>query len=158
MREDAIRALGEWSDFAAVKPLQAIAGNKDTPLNLHVLALQGIARLVKSSEPEPPESRVEAARQRWNPSAAMTRRRCCCYRPWARAHVKAAGPIKPLLADPNLEKEAGAAAMALAEPLRRTDRKTARDLAQAVKDREHLRQPEPARGPIADALSDSWRK
>jgi hypothetical protein len=39
----------------------------------------------------------------------------------------------PLLEDANLKREAGAAALTLAEALRLTDRKTSRELAQAVK-------------------------
>ena len=134
VREDAIRALGEWSDFAAVKPLQAIAGNKDTPLNLYALAMQGIARLVKSSESEPAPNRVDAAVAALESARRDDEKKMVLSALGAVPHVKAAGAIKPLLADPNLKKEAGAAAMALAESLRRTDRKTARDLAQAVKD------------------------
>ena len=47
---------------------------------------------------------------------------------------RAADAIKPYLSDPKFRKEAGLAAMTLAEALRRSDRPAARELAQAVRD------------------------
>ena len=48
---------------------------------------------------------------------------------------RAAEAIRPYLSDPKFQKEAGLAAMTLAEALRRSDRPAARELAQAVQGR-----------------------
>jgi HEAT repeat protein len=133
VRDDAIRALGNWSDFGAVKPLSAIAADKDAKLSQYVLAMQGIARLVKSSENEPAQARVDAATAALDTARRDDEKKLMLSALAAVPDARAAAAIKPLLSDANLKNEAGAAAMTLAESLRRTDRRTARDLAQAVK-------------------------
>jgi HEAT repeat protein len=133
IREDALRALGEWADFGAVKPLQSLAANSDTPLNLYALAMQGIARLVKMSEAEPAQNRIEAAQAALAVARRDDEKKLMLSALGSVPDARAAAAIMPLLEDANLKREAGAAALTLAEALRLTDRKTSRELAQAVK-------------------------
>lgn len=134
VRDDAIRALGSWSDFAAVKPLLAIAANTDAKLGQYSLAMQAIARLVQSSEKEAADPRVEAVKDALAAARRDDERKLLLSALAAVPSGKGAALIKPLLSDPNLKAEAGAAGVKLAEAIRRSDRATARNLAQAVKD------------------------
>ena len=61
VKDAAIRALANWPDFAAVKPLLEIGAKSDTSKVHQVLALRGVARLARSSEQEAPANRVAAA-------------------------------------------------------------------------------------------------
>jgi hypothetical protein len=65
VKDAAIRALANWPDFAATKPLLKIAAADDTTQVQNVVAIQGIARLVKSSEHESAAARVETAQEAW---------------------------------------------------------------------------------------------
>lgn len=132
-RDQALRALGEWPDLAAAKPLLAIAQNPNTPLNQYALALQGVARLVRSAESEPAQARVEAATAALAAARRDEEKKLILSALGAVPDARAAAVLQPLLAEPNLKREAGAAALSLAESLRRTDRKTARQLAEAVR-------------------------
>jgi HEAT repeat protein len=134
VRDDAIRALGNWSDFGAVKPLLAIASDKDTKLTHYALALQGVVSLVKSAAAEPAESRVDAALAAMDACRRNDEKKLILSALGSVPHAKAVAAIKPMLTDANLKNEAGAAALTLADALRRTDRRAVRDLAQAVKD------------------------
>lgn len=132
-RDQALRALGEWPDLAAAKPLLAIAQNPDTPLNQYALAMQGVARLVRSAESEPAQARVETATAALAAARRDDEKKLILSALGTVPDARAAAVLQPLLTDPNLKSEAGAAALTLAESLRRTDRQTARQLAEAVK-------------------------
>ena len=60
-KDAAVRALANWNDFAAAKPLLIIASDSNSSRTHNVLAVQGVIRLVKSSEKEPASARLEAA-------------------------------------------------------------------------------------------------
>src|SRR6185436_10918727 len=49
VREGAIRALGEWSDPAAVGPLLEIASSEGTSMAQQVIALRGAVNVTKAS-------------------------------------------------------------------------------------------------------------
>jgi HEAT repeat protein len=134
IRDQALRALGDWLDLAAAKPLLAIAKNPNTPLNQYAAAMQGVARLIKTAETEPAEARIEVATAALAAARRNEEKKLLLSAVGSVPDARAATVIQPLLSDPNLKREAGAAALNLAEVLRRTDRKTARALAQAVKD------------------------
>ena len=132
IQNDAVRALGNWPDFAAAKPLLAIAENKEAKLNQYVLAMQGIVRLVKSVETETPDKRVELALAAMNAAKRDAEKKLALSALASVPHRKAAAALKPLLNDPALKKEACAAAISLAESLVRPDKRTAKDLATAI--------------------------
>jgi hypothetical protein len=97
------------------------------------LAIQAICRLVKSSDSEPAQARVDAV------LAALK----AAGRPQEKTQVlsalasikdrKAADAVIKLLADPATQKDAANAALSLADGLRKPDRGSAKKLAEAVK-------------------------
>jgi len=134
VKQAALRALANWPDFEAVKPLLAVAADQNSSQVYHVLALHGVARLVKSSEGAPAAARLQAA---------LTAMKCASREEDKKLFLsvlasvpdpKAAEPIRACLTDPNLKTEAGLAGINLARTLYRSDRAAARSLAQAVKD------------------------
>ncbi|HWH70998.1 MAG TPA: HEAT repeat domain-containing protein, partial [Candidatus Sulfotelmatobacter sp.] len=60
LKDAAIRALANWQEFAATKPLLIVATDPNTKRVHNVLAVQGIARLVKTADKEPTGARLEA--------------------------------------------------------------------------------------------------
>jgi HEAT repeat protein len=132
-QNEAVRALGNWADFAAAKPLLAIAANKDAKLNQYVLAMQGIVRLVKSVETASADQRVELALSALEAARRPEEKKLALSALASVPHRKAAAAIKPLLGDPQLKDEACLAGVTLAEALVRSDKPTAKDLATAIK-------------------------
>jgi hypothetical protein len=98
------------------------------------LAIQAIVRLVRSSETESPAARVDAALAAMKAAPRDEERKLLLSALGSVPDRKAAEAIKPYLSDPKFQKEAGLAALNLAESLRKPDRSLARELAQAVKD------------------------
>ena len=133
VKDAAIRALANWPDFPATTALLVIASNPNTSRVHNVLAIQAIARLVKSSDKEPAPLRVTTAIGGMH-AAVRDEDKKLMLSALASIPDRAAGEaIKPYLSTPKFQQEAGLAAMTLAETLRRTDRSAARDLAEAVK-------------------------
>ena len=134
LRDAAVRGLCRWQDFGATKKLLDLAGNPATSTTHHVLALQGVARLVESCDKEAAAARVDAAL-----SAVRIARRPDEQRGALRALAsvkdnKAVSAFKKLLADEKLRKDAADAALRLADGLKKPNKKAAKDLAQTVKD------------------------
>jgi HEAT repeat protein len=132
-KDAAIRALANWPDFSATSPLLVIASDPNTKRVHKVLAVQAVARLVKSSDTEPAAARLKAALAALNAAARDEEKRLLLSALAAVPDRKAGEALKPFLSSPKYQKEAGLAAMALAEALRKTDKPAAKDLAQAVK-------------------------
>ena len=133
VKDAATRALANWPDFSATTPLLVIALDMHVTLVHNVLAVQAVARLVKSSDQEPAANRLKAALAAMK-AAKRDEEKKLLLSALASVPDKAAGEaIKPYLSDPKYQQEAGLAAVTLAESLRRTDRPAARDLAQAIK-------------------------
>jgi hypothetical protein len=134
VKDAAIRALANWPDFLATQSLLVIATDPHTTRVHNALAVQAVARLVKSSEKEPAADRLKAALAAMN-AAARDEEKKLVLSAVASVTDKSAGEaIKPFLSAPKYQKEAGLAALNLAEALRKPDRRAAKDLAQAVKD------------------------
>ena len=106
LQNEAVRALGNWTDLKAAKPLMSIAANKEAPLNQYVLAMQGVARLVRSSDTQPGDDRVTLALSGMEAARRVEEKRLMLSALAAVPHRKAADAIKPLLADPQLKAEA----------------------------------------------------
>jgi len=134
VKNAAIRALADWPDFPATKALLVIAYDPHVQDVQRVLAIQGVARLVKSADKEPAGARVNAALAAMNAAPRDEERRLLLSALASVPDKRAAEAIRPYLSDPKFQREAGLAAMTLAEALRRSDRAAARELAQAVKD------------------------
>ena len=133
VKDAAIRALANWPDFPATTTLLAIASDPNTSRVHNVLAVQAIARLVKSSDKEPPALRVTTAVGALH-AATRDEEKKLMLTALASVPDRSAGEaIKPFLSTANYQQEAGLAAMTLAETLRKTDKSAARDLAEAVK-------------------------
>jgi hypothetical protein len=134
VKDAAIRALADWPDFLATRSLLVIAYDPHVKRVHSVLAIQGVARLVKSSEKEPAAARVDAALAAMKAAPRDEEKKLLLSALASVPDQKAAEAIKPYLGDPKFQKEAGLAAMNLAESLRKSDRPVAKELAQAVKD------------------------
>ncbi len=134
VKDAAVRALANWPDFSAAKALLVVAMDPHSSRVHNVLAIQAVARLVKSADKEPASARLDAALTAMKAAKREEEKKLLLSALASVPDRKAAEAIKPYLADPQLKKEAGLAAMTLAETLRRADRSAARELAQAVKD------------------------
>jgi HEAT repeat protein len=133
VKDAAVRALANWPDFPATTPLLVIASDPNTKRVHNVLAIQGIARLVKSSDKEPAALRVKTAIAGMH-AAARDEEKKLMLSALASVPDRTAGEaIKPFLSIPKYQEEAGLAAVTLAEALRKTDKPAAKDLAEAVK-------------------------
>jgi len=133
VKDAATRALANWPDFPATTPLLVIASALHVSRVHNVLAVQAVARLVKSSDQERAANRVKAALAAIK-VAKRDEDKKLLLSALASVPDKSAGEaIKPYLSDPQYQQEAGLAGITLAETLRRTDRPAARDLAQAIK-------------------------
>jgi hypothetical protein len=130
----ALRALGDWPDFAAAEPLLALASDANLKLAHHALAIQGIVRLVKTLDNQPPARRVDAALAALRAARRDEERRLALSALGVVPDAKAVEALRPLLGDASLKNDAGATALTLAEALRRGQRPLARQLAQAVRD------------------------
>lgn len=135
-RESAVKALGNWPDTSAAKPLLALAENPSLPDSLHRQALQAIVQLVKSSENASAESLADTALAALRATRQDEEKKIVISSFGFVPHPKAIETLKPLLTDPKYKTEAGQAGVALAELMFRTDKTAAKGLAQAVKDAE----------------------
>lgn len=134
VKDAAIRALANWPDFLATESLLVVANDPRVKRLHSVLAIQAIARLVKSSDTEAPAARVDAALAAMRAAPRDEERKLLLSALGSVPDRKAADAIKSYLSDPKFQKEAGLAALNLADSLRKPDRPLARELAQAVKD------------------------
>ena len=133
VKDAAVRALANWPDFPATTPLLVIASDPNTKRVHNVLAVQAIARLVKSSDKEPAALRLKTAIAAMH-TAARDEEKKLMLSALASVPDRTAGEaIKPFLSIPKYREEAGLAAVTLAEALRKTDKPAAKDLAEAVK-------------------------
>jgi HEAT repeat protein len=133
VKDAAVRALANWPDFPATTPLLVIAADPNTKRVHNVLAVQAIARLVKSSDKEPAALRLKTAIAAMH-TAARDEEKKLMLSALASVPDRTAGEaIKPFLSIPKYREEAGLAAVTLAEALRKTDKPAAKDLAEAVK-------------------------
>jgi HEAT repeat protein len=133
LKDGAIRALANWSDFAAAAPLLEIARDPQAKLVHSVLAIQGIVRLVKASPTAPLADRVDAALNALSAARRDQEKTLALSALGATPDKRAADALKPWLAQEAFKAAAAAAALDLAEAMLPNDRATARDLAAAVK-------------------------
>ena len=133
VKDAAIRALANWPEFAATSALLVIASDPNATRVHKVLAIQAVARLVKSSDKQPAAARLKAALAAMK-LATRDEDKMLMLSAFASVPDRQAGEaIKPFLSDPKYQQEAGLAAVTLAEALRKTDRPAAKELAQAAK-------------------------
>jgi HEAT repeat protein len=133
VKDAAIRALANWPDFPAAQALLVIASDPNATRVHSVLAIQAVARLVKSSDKEPAAARLKVALAEMNKATRDEEKKLLLSALASVPDSKAADALKPFLGVPQYQKEAGLAALTLADALRKTDKPAARDLAQAVK-------------------------
>jgi hypothetical protein len=133
VKDAAIRALANWPDFPATQTLLVIACDLHVKRVHSVLAIQAVARLVKSSDKEPAAARLKAALAAMNLAPRDEEKKLLLSALASVPDGKAGEALKPFLGVPKYQQEAGLAAVTLAETLRKTDKAAAKDLAQAVK-------------------------
>jgi HEAT repeat protein len=134
VKDAAIRALVNWPEFPATKPLLDVAADPQATRVHNALAVQGVARLVKTSDQEPAADRVKVVQAAFNVATRDEEKKLLLSALGSVRNKAAVEAIKAYLTNPKYQSEAGLAAITLAESLRRTDRTTARELAQAIKD------------------------
>jgi hypothetical protein len=134
VKDAAIRALVNWPDFSAAKALLVIAADPNAKRVHSVLAIQAVARLVKSSDKESASARLEAAQAAMRAAGRDEEKKLLLSAFAAVPDAKAAEAIKPFLRDPKLQEEAGQAGVTLAGALVKKNKAAAKDLAQAIKD------------------------
>ncbi len=134
VKQGAVRALSNWPDFEAVNPLLAIASDSEQTSLARILAIQGVARLVKSSDDVPVDGRLEAALGAMKQATRVDEKRLLLSAFASVRSPEAAAPIEACFTDPELRNEAGMAGITLARSLYRSDRAAARKLLRAVAD------------------------
>jgi len=134
VKDAAIRSLANWPDYAATKPLLAIASDPDTRSVHNVLAIQGVVRLVKASDQESANTRLIATLDALKASRRDEEKQLVLSTLASVPSAKSAEAIKTFLNDPKFRIVAGMAGVTLAGELIKTDKAAATDLAQAVKE------------------------
>ncbi len=133
VKDGAIRALCQWREFAAVKPLLDVAATTGVKLTHQVLAIQGVCRLVRNGASEPSMARVDAALAALKTAGRDQEKKQVLSALASIKDRKAADAIIKLLTDTAVKTDAAQAALLLADALRKPDRGTSKKLAEAVK-------------------------
>jgi HEAT repeat protein len=132
LRTAAIRALSNWVEFEAVRPLQALASAPGSAQTDKILAIRGIARLIAQGTGATADQRVTAALDAMKLAPRTEERKLLLPALGSIANPRALAALEPMLADPAMKSEAAFALAALAEAYRDTDRKMARQIADKV--------------------------
>jgi HEAT repeat protein len=133
-RDAAVRALANWPEFAAVPQLLAIAKDPNGSRVHNVLATQGVARLVKTSDKEAAQARVDAAVAGMEAAKRDEEKKLLISSLASVPSPASAEALKSCLKDAKFQAEASLAGVTLAQSLMRGNRAAAKDLAQAVLD------------------------
>ena len=133
VKDGAVRALCQWREFAATKPLLDVAGAPGVKQVHNVLAIQAVCRQVKAAADEPAQARVDAALAALKASGREQEKKQVLSALASIKDRKAADAIIKLLADPAVKTDAAHAALLLADALRKPDRGSSKKLAEAVK-------------------------
>jgi HEAT repeat protein len=133
-RRTAIKAMGNWPDLSATKPLLALAGNPELKEPLHQQALQSIVRLIKEVENRPTDELANVALTAWGLTRQDEEKKLVLSALAYVPHPKAVAALKPLLTDPGFKTDAGQAGLVLAELLMKSNPALGKEMAQAVRD------------------------
>ncbi|MBM4154437.1 MAG: hypothetical protein FJ221_05345 [Lentisphaerae bacterium] len=132
LRAAAVRALAEWIEFEAVRPLQAIAAAPASSLSEKTLAVRGIARLVTSGLGATVDQRITAATEAMRLAPGDDERKLLLPALGSIPHPRSLAALEPLLEDRKLSREAAFALAALAEACAKTDRRMAASIAERL--------------------------
>ena len=133
VKDAAIRALANWPDFPATQALLLVASDPHVTRVHSVLAVQAVARLVKTSEKEPNAARLKVALTAMKRATREEETKLLLSALASVPDANTGETLKPFLGVPKFQNEAGLAAVTVAESLRKTDKAAAKDLAQAIK-------------------------
>ena len=103
VKDAAIRALANWPDFPATNALLVIASDPHAKRVHNVLAVQAVARLVKSSDKEPAAARLKAALAAMNLATRDEEKKLLLSALASVPDRKAAEAIKPFLSVPKYQ-------------------------------------------------------
>lgn len=134
LRDGAVRALSDWSDFSAVPVLLGIAANAGASESHNVLALRGIARLIGKAANETAEARAQAAAAAMQAARRDEERKLVLAAAATAPHARSVAMVKEMLAKPEFRTEAAYAAADLAAAMVSVDKAAARELARAAKE------------------------
>ena len=134
VRESAIEALGNWPTIVAAMPLLELATPAKNPNGpSRSAAFAALVNLVKNLETASLDQRLVTAQAALNLASSPAETKLALSALASVPAAKSGAAVKPLLTDPAVKQEAASAALTIAEALAKTDRKTCKDLAEAVK-------------------------
>jgi HEAT repeat protein len=134
VRESAIEALGNWPTIVAAVPLLDLATPAKNPNGpSRSAAFAALVNLVKNLETASLDQRLVTAQAALNLASSPAETKLALSALASVPAAKSGAAVKPLLTDPAVKQEAASAALTIAEALAKTDRKTCKDLAEAVK-------------------------
>jgi len=133
VKDGAIRALCNWPDFAACKPLLDLAATTGAQPKHQILAMQATGRLIRGAETEAIPARVAAGLQLFKAAQRDQEKKLAVGALGSIKDRQAGEALLPLLADATVKTDAAQAVLSIGDALRRTDRRTATKLAEAVK-------------------------
>ena len=129
-----IRTLSNWPEYDAVRILLDIASNPKTSLTHYVLATRGALQLIQTSESAPLEARASDCIYAFDNARRDEERRLAISTMAFLPAINISDKLQELLKDAKFREEAALAAVQLATSMLRTDRQTARELAQKILD------------------------
>jgi HEAT repeat protein len=129
-----IRTLSSWPDYEAVKILLDIASKPETSLTHYVLVTRGALQLIQTSESASLEERASDCIYAFDNARRDEEKRLAISTMGFLPAIKVSDKLQELLKDATFREEAALAAVQLATGMLRTDRQTARDLAQKILD------------------------
>jgi HEAT repeat protein len=132
LKLSAVQTLSEWQSLNAAKLLLPILTDASVPRNIYSAALRGITGNVSQSEGAP-SSKAEIILQAYNSVQSESDKKVIISAMANIPEQRIAQKLMQLLDDPKFRLEAGQAAIVVAEGLAKTDKKTAIELASAIK-------------------------
>jgi HEAT repeat protein len=118
LKESAIRALGEWTDPAAVTPLLQVASDRSAPMAQQVLALRGVISVTKASQ-LPSEQKVNTYASALGAARRPDEKKLVLAALAAERSLEALDLVTPLLEDEALKSEAALTTLKIITPQER---------------------------------------
>jgi HEAT repeat protein len=134
VQEAALRTLCDWSKYEAVAPLLVLVRSADTATKYHVLGLRGIVRLIQQSKEISLDQRTEDCLMALDAARRPEEKKLALAALGTLPTKQAGDRLLAQIESGELRNEAGLALTELARAMRGSNRRGARDLAQALVD------------------------
>jgi HEAT repeat protein len=133
IQDVAVRAMANWSDFAATKPLLALAENPQTKPIHNTLAIEAVTRFATGSDEKPAKDRYELAARCLKAARRVEDKRLALSAIGGVPSPKGGKVLQEYLTDAELKNDAGMALANLAESLPGNEKVPAMEMARALK-------------------------